>query len=300
MGSGLALHHIMLGDFPVGDLAGVLGFVHLRILVGFIHRANQRARVRTETCANGDARRANDRNGRSAYRRANGRAGACAGSCALARIAGAGGGPLIASDREDIVLTIGIDVEMGDAVSGKTCSLQGHQGTLGLVLTFKSSSYDDAHTLRLRWVSSRRVDPGSLQKIPPGRAGSGRADGARGRVWRRGQQRRLWAAGTMEVGRCPLPETTPEMNMPIYHLRCIDQSRRLCEEDVRVRLDIVGLDDQQLEAIEQGRAIRLTRRQIDASHMELDAEQRAFLGEHGYIEHRVDIDSICEACGEID
>lgn len=85
--------------------------------------------------------------------------------------------------------------------------------------------------------------------------------------------------------------------MPIYHLNCTDQIRHQCEEQVRVNLDIVGLTDEQLEAIEQGRTFRLDAAQVKASGLELDAEQRAVVQRKGYLDYHVDIDSICETCG---
>lgn len=85
--------------------------------------------------------------------------------------------------------------------------------------------------------------------------------------------------------------------MPLYHLRCLDQSHHQCEEDILVRLDIVGLSDDQLEAIEQGRTFRVDASQVRASELELDAEQQAFLNEKGYVEYRIDIDVICDTCG---
>ena len=47
--------------------------------------------------------------------------------------------------------------------------------------------------------------------------------------------------------------------MPTYHLRCIDQIRHHCEEDIKVQLEIEGLSDDQLEAIEQGLPFASTR-----------------------------------------
>ncbi|WP_304639927.1 hypothetical protein [Pseudomonas sp.] len=88
--------------------------------------------------------------------------------------------------------------------------------------------------------------------------------------------------------------------MPVYHLRCIDQIRHHCEEDIKVRLEIEGLTDQQLEAIERGRSFRIDSGQIAASGLELDSVQRAFLDQHGYLEYHIDIDAICDACGAID
>lgn len=88
--------------------------------------------------------------------------------------------------------------------------------------------------------------------------------------------------------------------MPSYHLRCIDQTRHQCEEDIRVHLDIVGLTDDQLEAIEHGRAFRIDAVQIEASDLQLDDEQRAYLKRQGYLEYRIDIDAICDTCGAAD
>lgn len=88
--------------------------------------------------------------------------------------------------------------------------------------------------------------------------------------------------------------------MPTYHLRCIDQIRHHCEEDIKVQLEIEGLSDDQLEAIEQGRAFRIDSAQINASGLQLDSTQRAFVDQHGYLEYHIDIEAICDACGAVD
>ena len=85
--------------------------------------------------------------------------------------------------------------------------------------------------------------------------------------------------------------------MPVYSLNCADQTHHECEEEVRVKLDIVGLTDDQIEAIEQGRSFKVSAEQIAASDLNLDEKQRAELERNGDIEYRVDILSICDACG---
>ena len=85
--------------------------------------------------------------------------------------------------------------------------------------------------------------------------------------------------------------------MPIYYLNCADQTRHECEEEVRVKLDIVGLDDDQIEAIEKGRPFRVSAEQVKASELDLDADQQAQLERDGSIEYRIDILSICDSCG---
>lgn len=85
--------------------------------------------------------------------------------------------------------------------------------------------------------------------------------------------------------------------MPTYYLNCADQTNHECEEEVRVKLDIVGLTDDQIEAIEQGRPFDVSAEQVEASGMELDENQQAELKRNGSISYRVDILSICDACG---
>ena len=85
--------------------------------------------------------------------------------------------------------------------------------------------------------------------------------------------------------------------MPIYHLNCADQTKHECEEEVRVKLDIVGLTEDQIEAIEQGRSFKLSAEQIEASDLKLDDSQMADLERNGSVEYRIDILSICDACG---
>ncbi|WP_150305087.1 hypothetical protein [Pseudomonas saliphila] len=85
--------------------------------------------------------------------------------------------------------------------------------------------------------------------------------------------------------------------MPIYYLNCADQTKHECEEEVRVKLDIVGLTDEQIEAIEQGRSFRISAEQVEASALALDDEQTVELKRNGSITYRIDILSICDACG---
>ena len=85
--------------------------------------------------------------------------------------------------------------------------------------------------------------------------------------------------------------------MPIYYLNCADQTKHECEEEVRVKLDIVGLDDDQIEAIEHGRPFRISAEQVEASQLELDADQQADLERNGSVEYTIDILSICDSCG---
>ncbi|MEH6387492.1 MAG: hypothetical protein V7772_06415 [Pseudomonas profundi] len=85
--------------------------------------------------------------------------------------------------------------------------------------------------------------------------------------------------------------------MPVYHLNCADQTNHECEEEVRVKLDIVGLTDDQIEAIEQGRSFNLSADQAAASDLTLDDDQKAELARSGSIDYRIDILSICDACG---
>ncbi|HDZ55743.1 MAG TPA: hypothetical protein ENI17_02090 [Pseudomonas xinjiangensis] len=85
--------------------------------------------------------------------------------------------------------------------------------------------------------------------------------------------------------------------MPVYSIRCNDQNHHQCEEEVRVKLDIVGLTETQIEAIEEGRPINLTPRQVEGSDLTLSETQSASLAAEGVLEYRIDIESICDTCG---
>lgn len=85
--------------------------------------------------------------------------------------------------------------------------------------------------------------------------------------------------------------------MPIYSIQCADQTNHECEEEVRVRLEIVGLTEAQIEQLEQGKEIELTPRQIEDSDLELTEEQRQALETDGVLNYRIDLDSVCDACG---
>lgn len=85
--------------------------------------------------------------------------------------------------------------------------------------------------------------------------------------------------------------------MPIYYFNCADQTNHECEEEVRVKLDIVGLTDDQIDAIEHGRSFSVSAEQVEASDLALDDSQKADLERNGSIEYRIDILSICDSCG---
>lgn len=85
--------------------------------------------------------------------------------------------------------------------------------------------------------------------------------------------------------------------MPIYYFNCADQTRHECEEEVRVKLDIVGLTDDQIHAIEKGQPFTLSAEQVEASGVTLNDSQRTALERNGSIEYSIDILSICDACG---
>lgn len=85
--------------------------------------------------------------------------------------------------------------------------------------------------------------------------------------------------------------------MPEYYICCSDGTDRECLEHVRVRLDIVGLTDEQIDAIEQGQPFPLSRQQVAASGIELDAARQRELDEQGWVSWHVDIDAVCDPCG---
>lgn len=85
--------------------------------------------------------------------------------------------------------------------------------------------------------------------------------------------------------------------MPIYSIQCADQIHLECEEEVRVRLDVVGLTEVQIEQLEQGREIELTPRQVQESDLDLTEEQRQALAADGFLHYSIDLDSVCDACG---
>lgn len=84
--------------------------------------------------------------------------------------------------------------------------------------------------------------------------------------------------------------------MPEYYICCNDATNRDCLEHVRIRLDIVDLTEEQLDAIEQGQAFPVSQGQVDASGLVLDEAQRRELAEQGWIPWRVDIDAVCDPC----
>lgn len=84
--------------------------------------------------------------------------------------------------------------------------------------------------------------------------------------------------------------------MPDYYICCNDGTDRDCVEHVRVRLDIVDLTEEQLDAIEQGQPFAVSKEQAQASDLQLDDAQRQILNEQGWISWRVDIDAVCDPC----
>ncbi|SDS93190.1 hypothetical protein SAMN05216421_2506 [Halopseudomonas xinjiangensis] len=84
--------------------------------------------------------------------------------------------------------------------------------------------------------------------------------------------------------------------MPDYFICCNDATDRDCLEHVRVRLDIIDLTEEQLDAIEQGQPFPVSREQVEASGLQLDAKQTEMLAEQGWVSWRVDIDAVCDPC----
>lgn len=84
--------------------------------------------------------------------------------------------------------------------------------------------------------------------------------------------------------------------MPDYFICCNDATDRDCLEHVRVRLDIVDLTEEQLDAIEQGQPFPVSREQVEASGLQLDAKQAEMLAQQGWVSWRVDIDAVCDPC----
>lgn len=85
--------------------------------------------------------------------------------------------------------------------------------------------------------------------------------------------------------------------MPIYSIQCFDQTHHECEEEVRVRLEIIGLTEAQIEQLEKGQQIELTPPQVQESGLDLTEEQRQALAADGFLNYSIDLDSVCDACG---
>src|SRR5690554_6423416 len=111
-----SLSHCRLG---FGWLSGL--FVHIRCFIGATDRTDQRAGISADAGAYGDAHGTNDGcgcdPGSGAYRRANTASlgGAHAGLSSAWRAF------IVAATGIDIMLTVGVEVEGGQRVSGETC-----------------------------------------------------------------------------------------------------------------------------------------------------------------------------------
>ncbi|UAW97973.1 hypothetical protein KEM63_14440 [Halopseudomonas nanhaiensis] len=84
--------------------------------------------------------------------------------------------------------------------------------------------------------------------------------------------------------------------MPEYYICCSDATKRDCHEHVRIRLDIVDLTEEQIDAIEQGQAFPVSKAQVEASDLELDGEQQRSLEAQGWVSWHVDIEAVCDPC----